>query len=138
MCFSNNNVQYELVRFVSLLDTVVIGGASKLFNYFTSNYEPKTIVSFSDNRWFSGELYEHLGFIKQHDQPPSYEYIHKNNQTTKFHKSNFTKQKILNKFTELKGLSITDFEEYPMMQTLGFDRIWDCGKVKWVYTPPNK
>ena len=29
------------------------------------------------------------------------------------------------------GINITDKSEWQLMQELGYDRIWDSGKIKW-------
>lgn len=38
------------------------------------------------------------------------------------------KSKIAKKF----GVDITGKTEWELMQQLGYDRIWDSGKIKWV------
>jgi hypothetical protein len=137
MCFTNKKEEYELVRFVSKLNTNVVGGASKLFKYFLKEHKEhkehsdKPITSFSDNRWFGGGLYETLGFVKVHDVMPSYEYIHKKNKLVKYHKSNFMLSRIKSKYPNEFKEELTEYEN---MLLLGYDRIWDCGKVKWVYS----
>ena len=55
---SHNVSKYELLRFCNKLNTVVIGGASKLFNYFIEKYNPESVVSYADRRWSQGNLYE--------------------------------------------------------------------------------
>jgi hypothetical protein len=133
MCFNKHSSGFELTRFVSLLNSIVIGGASKLFKHFVNNYlgDDQNIISFSDNRWFMGDLYQTLGFEKVYDVPPSYEYIHKNNQTVKFHKSNFMKSRIKKKYPDTYDETKTEYEN---MLIHGYDRIWDCGKIKWIYS----
>ena len=54
---------WELVRFCSIPNTNVIGGASKLFAYFIKMYNPTQIKSFSDRAHTKGNLYKVLGFI---------------------------------------------------------------------------
>ena len=131
MCFTNKSNEYELVRFVSVLNNTIVGAASRLFKHFLKEYSDKSIISFSDNRWFSGDVYPKLGFKKEYDVVPSYEYIHKSNMKIKYHKSNFMKSRIEKKYPEQYDNSLTEYEN---MLLLGYDRIWDCGKVKWRYT----
>lgn len=53
--------KYELVRFCTAGHVVISGAASKLFQHFIREHaEP--IVSYSLNRWGSGDLYKKLGF----------------------------------------------------------------------------
>jgi len=54
MCFhKRNNNRYELLRFCSKLDSLVIGSVSKMFNHFIRNYEPDSIFTESPNEWQS-------------------------------------------------------------------------------------
>lgn len=121
---SKNNYDYELVRFCNKLDTNVVGGASKLFKYFIKNYKPTSILSYSDNRWGSGKLYDILGFDFVSNTKPNYWYV-KNN--IRHHRYQFTKHKLVNMGHD-KNKS-----EKEIMKELGYGRIWDCGHAKWVW-----
>ena len=60
----NKNIEYELIRFASKINTVVIGAGSKLFQYFVKKYNPVSVVSYA-NRNFSStfdNIYKTLGF----------------------------------------------------------------------------
>ena len=116
--------QWELVRFVNKKNTKVVGGASRLFKFFIKNYNPKNIVSYSDERLFDGGLYEILGFTYSHTTPPQYYYV-KNGY--RYNRMNFQKhmlKKKLKKFNE-------EFTERENMQLNGFNRIYDCGQKVW-------
>jgi hypothetical protein len=65
---------YKLNRFCNKLNTNVIGGASKLLNYFIEEYKPKQIVSYSDKDC-SIENLELLGFYNVGEVDPDYKYI---------------------------------------------------------------
>lgn len=54
--------EWEWIRSCSLQGTNVIGGTSKLFNYFISTYKPKNIMTYCDYNLFNGKGYEALGF----------------------------------------------------------------------------
>jgi len=67
MTFSKGNISrkskgWEIDRFASLMNTSVIGGASKLWEYFLNHYMPDIVVSYADNRWSNGNLYKTLNF----------------------------------------------------------------------------
>ena len=66
MTFSKfvKNYDWKLNRFCVKEDYTVYGGASKLFNYFKSNYlkTGETVVAYSDKRKFSGKMFNVLGF----------------------------------------------------------------------------
>jgi very-short-patch-repair endonuclease len=66
---------YEMLRFCNKLNINVIGGASKLFNYFVKNYKPIEVISYADRNWSNGNLYEKLGFKLSHKTQPNYYYI---------------------------------------------------------------
>jgi hypothetical protein len=55
-------VDYELVRFCSVGDTVIPGAASRLFAHYLRIKRPTKTVSYSLNRWGGGGLYKKLGF----------------------------------------------------------------------------
>ena len=52
---------YEISRFASLLDTVVVGGLSKLLKHFNNLYDFK-IMTYADRRFGEGLGYEKVGF----------------------------------------------------------------------------
>jgi hypothetical protein len=64
-----------MLRFCNKLNTNVIGGASKLFNYFINNYKYNTIISYADRSYSNGNLYKQLGFELDHITEPNYYYV---------------------------------------------------------------
>lgn len=65
----------ELVRFCSKLNTVIVGGASKILRYFIKNYRPKEIIARCDLRWSDGLVFKKIGFTLNKIEPPSYSYV---------------------------------------------------------------
>jgi hypothetical protein len=121
--------EYELMRYCNKLDTIINGAASKLFSYFITNYNPNNIVSYCDRRYFSGNLYAKLGFKFVNYTVPNYYYIISNYKDLK-NRMSFQKHK-LNKI--LKNFDPA-LSEWNNMVNNKFDRIWDCGNSKWIYT----
>ena len=117
----NSNNEWELIRYCSIAQ--VTGGASRLFSYFNATYSPKSIVSYSDNRWFTGRLYEQLGFTKE-KTTIGYTYT---DYKKRYDRTQFQKHKLVNEGYD-PALS-----EWHIMQSRGFDRIWDCGQTMWEY-----
>ena len=115
---------WEMLRFCNKLNTNVVGGASKLFKYFIKNYNPTKIISFADRRYFTGEMYYKLGFIKEGYTKPNYWYV-----INGLRKHRFTFRKDL----LVKEGFDPNKTEWEIMQERGFDRIWDCGNIKFVY-----
>ena len=124
----DKNVEWELSRFCNQKNTIVIGGASKLFSHFLKTYTPRSIVSYNDRRYFSGDLYHTLGFQFVGNTAPSYHYITPDYKNT-MNRLNFQKH-LLPKKLKLFDASLTEWEN---MKNNGFDRIWDCGNGKWVF-----
>ena len=123
MLFKNNNNDYELVRFCSKLNTVVIGGASKLLNYFINNYRFNELKTFSDIGYSTGDLYEKIGFKFDKYIKPSYYYVVDG---VRIHKSNFKKQ-ILTK----KGFD-KNKSEHQIMLERNIYRIYNSGYKKYI------
>jgi hypothetical protein len=111
--------EWNLSRFCNKLDTVVIGGASKLLSYFIINKNPKRIVSYADKDWSNGDLYYKLGFSLINESGPDYKYIVDGK---RIHKSRFRKSNLN-----------TDLTESQEMKKSHIDRIWDSGKMKFEY-----
>lgn len=122
----DKKIQYEMSRFCNKLNTSVIGGASKLFKHFVKNYNPSTIVSYSDRRFFNGNVYGQLGFKFIHTTPPNYFYQKRRHL---FNRQSFQKHK-LPKLLSNFDPKLTEWEN---MKNNGYDRIWDCGNLKYVW-----
>ena len=114
---------YELTRFCNKLNINVVGGASKILKYFIKLYNPKEIISYADMRWSQGNLYEKLGFTQTHINKPNYWYIVGKKRK---HRLGFRKDKLKN-----EGFEIINKTEFEIMRDLGYDRIWDCGTLKF-------
>ncbi len=113
----------EMVRFCSD-EYTHCGIFSKMLKHWRNmNSEP--IVTFADLSYSSGELYRKTGFIEDKIINPDYHYVRGNQM---FHKSNFTKEKIKKKY-----LLETITTEKETMESLGFSRYYDCGKIKFIY-----
>lgn len=126
----NKKIQFELLRFCNKINTVVVGAASRLFNYFIKTYNPINIISYADKRISQGSIYEILNFKHTHDADPRYYYMHKNNYLKRYHRSNFTKDRIKKLYPDVDIIN----DEWNIMKSLGYDRIWDCGNKVYVWT----
>ena len=119
---------WELSRFCSKLNHIVVGGASKLFKYFVKEYEPNMIRSFSDKAHTSGDLYPQLGFTKIHDSEPGYVWVNLKDDRA-YHRANAQKRNI-KKFLkdDTIDLSLTEVE---IMNNHGFVQVYDSGNILW-------
>jgi len=127
---TNLNCDYELVRFCNKLNVTVVGGFSKLLNYFIKNHNPSKIETYADIRWsgLNPELtvYHKNGFTFLHQTPPNYWYISREHYLNRHHRFTFRKDKLIKEgFDKNKT-------EWIIMQEKNYDRIWDCGSLKFV------
>ena len=110
------------------------------FNYFVKKYDPSLVKSFADRRWtidYKNNLYTKLGFKYAGFTSPDYKYYNlKDNKPQRFHKFGFRKQRLISKFGDSYELTM-DMTETEMAKALGYDRIWDCGLIKYVWTKEN-
>lgn len=120
----NEESVYELTRFCNKLNTIVVGGASKLFKHFIRNKNPKKIISYCDRRWNTGNLYKKLNFIFVKETRPNYFYVKNGKRYNRF---TFRKDKLV---TSGNNKNKTESE---IMKSLGFNKIFDCGcfKFEW-------
>ena len=121
--------EWELMRYCNKLNCIINGAATRLFSFFIKKYAPNNIVSYSDRRYFSGQLYGSLGFKFAGYTVPNYYYIINNYKDLR-HRMSFQKHK-LEKTLQLFNKDLTEWEN---MKNNKYDRIWDCGNSKWVYT----
>lgn len=124
----NKEGYWELSRFATHNDFRVIGIASKLLKYFVRNYDWQYIYSFADLRWstFDSNVYEQSGFILDKKKPtPEYHYIVDGK---RMHRWGFRKDALREKFPDKFDPTKTEYEN---MLSIGYDRVWDCGHLKY-------
>lgn len=123
----NKNYEYEIHRFCSKLNTSVVGGFSKLFKYFVNKYS-KSIITYADLRYGTGNVYLNNGFDLLHASKPNYYYF-KLPSILRESRNKYQKHKLEKKLDYFNpGLS-----EIENMRINGYDRIWDCGNNVFVY-----
>lgn len=148
-CFYNNELvavmsfkqehkdsnEWDLTRFASDYNYVCQGVGSKLFKYFVKKYNPNKIKSFADRRWTINEkdnIYTKIGFEFDGYTPPDYKYFSPLDGIIRQHKFGFRKKKLNRKYG--LPLSMTESE---MTQKLGYDKIFDCGLIRYVWKNKN-
>ena len=125
----SNSAKWELLRFSSELNHIVVGGASKCFAHFIRNNPPTSVVTYSDRRWNTGGVYQKLGFEYSHTSQPNYQYFDTNNPYKLYHRSTFQKHKLAGKLDDFNS----ELTEWENMKNNGYDRIWDCGNDVYVF-----
>lgn len=130
MTFSRDRkYQYQLIRLVTRVGYTCIGGASKMFKRFITDYAPNTIVSYCDRRLFDGTVYNKLGFECTHVSNPNYYYFNLKD-CKRMSRLAFQKHKL---HTILPGYDSSK-TEWENMKIHNYDRIWDCGNKVFVWT----
>lgn len=125
---------WELIRFCNVLNTSVVGGASKLFKYFVDNYKPTRIRSFSDRAHTRGTLYSTLGFKYVHCSEPGYVWVDSLTDIA-YNRVNAQKQNI-KAFLHDDTIDLNKSEKQ-IMEEHGFLRIYDCGTILWEWKSDN-
>lgn len=127
----NKQFEYEIGRFSSKLNHVVVGGLSKMFNYFVNTYKPKSCMTYADLRFGKGNSYTKIGFKLIGKTPPNYFYFKKGGHELES-RLKFQKHKLKN----MIGYS-EEKTEYEIMNDSGYFRLYDCGNNKYVWNSPN-
>lgn len=119
----NKDNEWELIRFCNKGGLSVIGSASKLFNHFIKNWNPKKVISYADKLWSNGEnVYEKIGMTKIHESKPSYFYLLGN--------------KRVGRFSLRKDILVSmgfpeDLSEREICLSNGTYRIYDAGSIRY-------
>lgn len=102
----------------------VVGGFSKLLNFFQKNFDWKIIISFADLRWSDGNLYDKCGFELDKKLEPDYYYIR---YRKRYHKFSF-RRKYLPSLLSDYDPSLSEKEN---CDKNGILRIWNCGLLRY-------
>jgi hypothetical protein len=124
----NNKLEFELIRFCNKINTIIIGSASKLFNYFIKNYKFNKIYSFADVSHFNGDLYKNLGFTYIHRTKPNYWWVVDG---IRYHRFTYNKKRLVK---EGHDFNKTEVE---IMYEMGYFRLFGCGQDKYIFNYKN-
>jgi len=123
MCFSKKRKDMELVRFCNKLNSIVVGSASRLLNFFLKNKDYNEIITYVDNSIFKGGTYEKIGFEFCHKTKPNYWWVVSKNRK---HRFNYSKKKLSVLYPEKNNKS-----ESEIMKEMGFYKIYGVGMTKY-------
>lgn len=134
---SSDGDVWELIRFCNTTDTSVVGGASKLFKYFTHNFKVSKIISFSDRAHTKGSLYELLGFSKVYNYSyPSYVWV--NMLDDSYYTRVACQKRNLRKLFNDDTIDIENKTERQIMEEHGYCQVFDSGVIRWEYVANKK
>jgi hypothetical protein len=121
MTFGNprydKSYDYELIRLCSKFGFSIVGGANKLFKRFINDHNNPSIISYCDFKYFSGDVYERLGFDFVRLNPHGYVWFNdgevlKRYQTMK-HKLNELLENFDPKLTEVQNMENHKYIKIP-------------------------
>lgn len=119
------NAAWDMKRFCSHPHVGVAGGFSRLVAAWRARNTGR-IVTFSDNRWSDGNVYLKSGFRLDGEVASRYSYF-KGRTAKRLGRFDFRKDKLAE-----RGWLQPGETEWACMQRMGYDRIWDAGKRRWV------
>lgn len=119
----DKKVEFEITRYSTKMNTIIIGGASKLFHYFEKKNHFPRIVSYADLRFGDGDVYSKLGFSYSHMSPPNYWYFNKRGGDKLESRIKYQKHKLPNIFENV-DMELTEKE---IMLKNGYLMIHDIG-----------
>lgn len=123
--------EFELLRFANKIDYSVIGGFSKLLNYFTKHYDFDELITYADIRWSGCDekntVYFKNGFDYVSTSKPNYFYLKNNDFINRLNRCNFMKHKLVKMGYDKHKT------EAQIMNENGYTKIWDCGSLKYKY-----
>ena len=123
-----DSTKVELTRYAS--SCTVVGGFSKLMKAWLKLNPVKTVVSYSDNRLFTGKVYELAGFKKIHTTQPDYKYLESGWDDTLHHKSKYQKKHLVERF----GVEACEGKtERQITEENSIYQVYDCGKTRWEF-----
>jgi hypothetical protein len=126
------SVEWDLTRYCVKPNITVIGGAHKLLFAFQKEYSPKSIITYSDNDYFTGFIYSQLGFNLVGQTKVPY-YWAKDNQFLE--REQCQPKQLLKLYPDLyadaEHENARNKEEY-IMHRLGYYKVYRCGNKKWL------
>lgn len=120
--------EWELLRLCTRTPYRVVGGASKLFKYFRSHYNPKSVISYCDYSKFTGKVYEELGMTLDHISEPQKVWCKGRNKVT----SNLLRARGYDQLFNTSYGKGTDNES--LMIENGWLPVYDCGQKVYTWT----
>lgn len=122
----NRAVQWELSRFACQRGHLIVGGFQRLLAHFVNVAKPQSIVSYADRRFSRGNVYEKAGFRLISRNAPSYYHV-KEGTEIRLNRQNIMKKDLI------ETLDDHLLTEYELAKRAGYDRIYDCGSLTYVW-----
>lgn len=122
----------ELLRLCSVDNIVIVGGASKLFTYYTKRHNAESIISYCDLSKFNGRVYTEIGMQFDTITSPGYVYVNMHTLNV-LSRLNCTKSKLVQ-----QGWGEESQTEEEIMHAHNYKKIYDCGNARYIYRPSKQ
>ena len=124
--------QFELHRYCVKDGYTIVGGANKLLKAFEREHNPKYLLSFSDNDYFMGGIYDKLGFTNDGQSTPRYYWFY-HTEEIKREKCQLKhlKEKCPELLQEAYDNEASNKEDYVMLK-LGACKVYRSGNTRWI------
>lgn len=123
--------QFELHRYCVKNGYTIVGGANKLLRAFENEYKPNYILSYSDNDYFMGGIYERLGFTNKGQCRPRYYWFLNG---LEFRRERCMLKNLRQTYPDLLqeayDVGASNKEDY-VMTNLGACKVYRSGNTKW-------
>jgi len=129
----NENFSWELIRFASKKNTLVVGALGKIIKHFS----PKNLISYADLMYSSGKVYEKLGFKRIGITKPGYFYT--KNRRELYPRELFQKHKLKDYYKENKyeiNFFDENLSESEIMKANGYMKVPTAGNFVYVLFNP--
>lgn len=137
---TNHQKETEIARLATDYDVHVYGGASKLIK--AALVDHPVLVTFSNNRLSSGDVYRNMGATFLQENRPSYWYTEGNERVWRYKCRRINDPDILAKFPDVphteKGQALGGVIGYALWGTpTPLYKIEDYGHLKWIFGAPT-
>lgn len=129
----HSHYEFEIIRMATCLNTVVVGGASKILNYFFQNFS-NSVHTYAEKMLGDGNVYKELGFHFLNNTKPGY-FWYRNGEIVSRHDSQKHKLHLL--FEDLSDDELMGTET-SIMTKRGFVKVFDMGNTSWGLNPTQQ
>lgn len=123
----SNNYEYEIIRLASTLNTIIVGGASKLLKAFMHQVSI-SVHTYAETMLGEGNVYLQMGFTKLGSTKPGYFWLKDGEVISR---NSTQKHKLHKLFPDLSIDFINRNSESKIMVSKGYRKIQDLGNTSW-------
>jgi len=120
----NKKYEYELIRYCTINNFKILGGAGKLLKHFERTYNPNSVISYSNNDFSIGAMYNILEFKFSHYTAPNYFWWKKDMVLSRYQTQKHKLSGILENYNE-------SISEKANMINNDWNQYHNCGNMVW-------